>query len=331
MKGLSSKEDPNEKRLRELESKLSDLQLALDESRMLLREEQEKRQFYQMVADFTFSWELWFSPSGKINYCSPSCHDLTGFTSNQIISAPSVSELLVYSPDREKFDAFISNALDQLLVNPSLEFRILTRTRQLRWCSLNIRGVYNRQGRYLGFRASVHDITRLKGALGHINELSAGKELENRNRQRLQSELEIKERELVDFLLQLSQKNELIALAKKQLESMTAGNTRENGEKARKLLQLLENASENTVDWDLVEVQLEKLYPGFMSRLLQKHPQLTKKDKKLCACLRLGLSSKEIAGLNNRSPSSVEIARVRLRKKLKLTRQIRLVNYLVQI
>ncbi len=325
------KKDNTRDRIRELETRLSELKFELEETRLLLTEEQKQRQFYQRVADFTFAWELWFDPSGKVKYCSPSCHDLTGFTANQVIMAPSVSELLVFNPDREKFDEFISHALDQLLVNPSLEFRILTRTRQLRWCSVNIRGVYNRQGRYLGIRASVHDITRLKRALGHINELSAGKTLEDRNRQRLQSELEMKGRELVAFLLQLSKKNELIAMATKQLRGMADENAKNSREKAKQLLQLLEKTPVDTVDWDMVDVQLEKLHPGFMTRLLQKHSQLTAKEKKLCACLRLGLTSKEIAGLNNLSPQSVEIARVRLRKKIKIPHDRRLVNYLSQI
>ena len=318
-------------RLRNLESKVSELKFELEEVRTILKEEKEQRQFYQLVADFTFGWELWLDPFGKINYCSPSCHDLTGFTANQVISAPSVSELLVYNTDREKFNTFISQALDQLLVNPSLEFRILTRTRQLRWCSMNVRGVYNRQGRYLGIRASVQDITKLKRALGHISDLSVGKELEKRNRQRLKSEMEMKERELVAFLLQLSQKNELIVKATRQLRNITVDGTKNTRDKVEKLLQLLENAPITKVDWNMVEVQLEKLYPGFMERYLQKHPKLTPKEIKLSACLRLGLTSKEIAGLNNLTPKSVEIARVRLRKKLKLNHDLRLTNYLSQI
>lgn len=327
----SSKMEEIDDQLRELESQLSDLKFKLEETRELHREEQEKREFFQLVADFTFGWELWFDPSGKINYCSPSCLDLTGFTANQVMTASSVSELLVFNPDRERFDEFLTNSLNQLLVNPSLEFRILTRTRQLRWCSVNVRGVYNRQGRYLGIRASVHDITKLKQALGHINDLSAGKQLENRNRQRLRSELEIKERELVAFLLQLSRKNELIARITQELRTIEGASAKSSREKIEKLLQLLEKTPVASVDWEMVELQLEKLHPGFMGRLLLKHSKLTQKDRKLCACLRLGLTSKEIAGLNNLTPQSVEIARVRLRKKLKLRREIRLTNYLAQV
>ncbi len=170
-----------------------------------------------MIADFTFGWELWFEHDGKIKYCSPSCLDLTGFTSNQIIASGNIAELLVYEPDREKFDLFLKEAIDQVLMNQALEFRIITRHKQLRWFSMNIRGVYNKQGRYLGVRASINDITRLKKAMGHIEELSAGKEMENRAKLLIKSQLDNKESELVSFLLQLSKKNELITLIENKL------------------------------------------------------------------------------------------------------------------
>lgn len=329
--GAGNKGENFENYIQKLEAQVSELKFELEETRELFHDEREKRQFFQMVADFTFGWELWFEPSGKIKYCSPSCIDMTGFTANQIIESTSVFDLLVFGPDRENFEKFIADSLNQILVNPTHEFRIMTRTRQIRWCMVNVRGVYNLQGRYLGIRASVQDITRLKQALGHINDLSVGRDLENRNRQRLKSELEIKERELVTFLLQLSQKNELIANVTQQLRNVVAANFKNNRDTIEKLIQLLENNPVEPVDWNMVEVQLEKLYPGFLNRLLLKHPKLTAKDKKLCACLKLGLTSREIAGLSNLTPKSVEVARVRLRKKMKINPEIRLVSYLVEI
>jgi DNA-binding CsgD family transcriptional regulator len=158
-----------------------------------------------------------------------------------------------------------------------------------------------------------------------------GKSLENRSRQRLKSELDVKERELVAFLLELSRKNELIALIARHLRKMANNGSKDFSEQVGKVLHLIENASVNSVDWELVEVQIEKLNPGFLERLSLKHPKLTQKDRKLCACIRLGLTSKEIAGLNNLAPQSVEIARVRLRKKLKLHHETRLTNYLFQL
>lgn len=327
---MTKKENRNqqEDRLRDLEKQVSDLRQELQDKELLLQNEQEQRQFYQLIADFTFGWELWFDPAGKIKYCSPSCYDLTGYSANQVIASPSVSELLVFQADRAKFDEFLTNALNQLMVNPSHEFRMLTRTRQLRWCSVNMRGVYNRQGRYLGIRASVQDITKLKSAFIQISDLTAGKELENRNRQRLKSELENKERELVAFLLQLSQKNEMISRLTRQIKELSGDGEKVSSQKLKNLLRLADQASGEPFDWNMVDMQLEKLHPGFKDRLLKKHPKLTRREKWLCACIRLGLTSKEIAGLNNQAPQSIEVARVRLRKKLKLPHEIRLLNYL---
>jgi PAS domain S-box-containing protein len=318
-------------RIRDLESKMSSLKLELEDAQSAFREEQEQRVFYQMVSEFAFGWELWFDPAGSIKYCSPSSFDLTGYTSNEIIQVPSVSELLVFSADREKFETYISASENRIISNSPLEFRMLTRTKQIRWCSMHVKSVYDKQGNYLGIRASVQDITRLKGAYGQINDLSAGREIESRNRQRLKSKLEMKERELVSFLIQLSKKNELISIVIKNLHSLLREFSGKQREKAEKLVQLLEKESVQSFDWEMIDVQLEKLHPGFLERVVQKHPVLTRKDKKLCACLRLGLNSREIAGLSNRSPKSVEIARVRLRKKLKLPHQIRLANYLLEL
>lgn len=328
---MNKNNDKDLKHIRELETRLSELKPELEEARMLLAEEQERREFYQFVAEFTFGWELWLEPGGRIKYCSPSCFDLTGFTSNQIVAAESIAGLLVYEPDREKFNTFITESLDQMLINPSLEFRILTRHKQLRWCSATVRGVHDKQGRYLGIRVSVQDISRLKRAMGHIHNLAEEKELENRAKLRFKSQLDSKERELVSFLLQLSQKNEWISWITNQLKKIASGNQKNIQEKLHALLRELEEVPSSPVDWDSVALQLENLHPGFLGRLQAKHPVLTPKDKKLCAYLRLGLSSKEISGLLNVTFKSVEIARVRLRKKLKLSREIRLVAYLEQL
>ncbi len=314
-----------------LEAQLLELKAELKELEAVLEEEQNQRQYYQLVADFTFGWELWLEASGKIKYCSPSCFDLTGFTANQVIASENIAGLLVYKADREKFNKFISQSLDQLIMNQSLEFRIVTRHKQLCWCLMNARGVYNKKGRYLGIRISVQDITKLKNALGHIHELSEEKEIENRAKWRIKSKLENKEREVISFLLQLSQKNELLAFVQKQLKKVTSVDNHQGQMEINTLIKVLENIPVSSVDWDTVVQQLENLHPGFLNRLKVKHPNLTSKEKKLCSYLRLGLSSKEIAGLQNIQAKSIEVSRGRLRKKLKLNSEIRLKDYLQKV
>jgi PAS domain S-box-containing protein len=319
----------NKNRVNSLELQMSNLKFELEEAKILLEEEIEKRQFYQRIADFTYGWEMWIETGGVVKYCSPSCSDLTGFSSNQIVSAKSISELLVYELDVEKFNEFLLKSVDQILLSQSLEFRIMTRTKQIRWCIMNVRGVYDKFGKYLGVRVSIQDITRLKRAMGNIKELEDGKEFQNRNKARLQNQLDLKDRELVSYLLQLSQKNEIITKATHFLKNQSSDASISTRENMDELLQLMDSSSK-PIDWADLEIQLERLYPGFLQSLIGKHPTISFKEKKLCAFLRLGLSSKEISGLLNITPKSVEIARVRLRKKLKLSGKIRLVNYLNQ-
>jgi len=316
--------------LEKIEKEVAALKIELEDLTFRFRNEVEKRRFYQLIADFTFAWELWLDPGGKIEYCSPSCYDLTGYTSNEIINAVSISSLLVYETDKNNFSSFLQSSLKQSLINQTLEFRILTRTKQLRWCMMNVRGVYDKLGKYLGIRASVQDISRMKRAMGQISDLEKGKEFEQRNRQRLQNQLELKDRELVSFLLQLSQKNELIQKAGNLVAQLQGHNPAKQKSIIDQLAKIFERHNSESIDWEMIENQVENIHPGFFDRLEKKHPKITARDRKLCAYIRLGLSSKDIAGLLGITAKSVEISRVRLRKKLKLEFNTRLSAYLVQ-
>jgi DNA-binding CsgD family transcriptional regulator len=61
------------------------------------------------------------------------------------------------------------------------------------------------------------------------------------------------------------------------------------------------------------------VHSEFYTTLRKLYPDLSPADEKLCAFLRLNMSSKEIAAVSQQSIKSVEVARARLRKKLNLT------------
>ena len=75
----------------------------------------------------------------------------------------------------------------------------------------------------------------------------------------------------------------------------------------------------------------EKLYPNFKITLYNLVPNLTTNELKLCAFLRLNLSSKEISNLLNITPESVNKARYRLRKKLNLSAKEDLSTFIINI
>ncbi|HPE42711.1 MAG TPA: LuxR C-terminal-related transcriptional regulator, partial [Bacteroidales bacterium] len=74
--------------------------------------------------------------------------------------------------------------------------------------------------------------------------------------------------------------------------------------------------------------QIEQVHRDFLQKLETSFPDLTDNEKRLAAMLRLSLPGKEIATLMNISPKSVEIARYRLKKKLGLSKDENLINFI---
>jgi DNA-binding CsgD family transcriptional regulator len=81
--------------------------------------------------------------------------------------------------------------------------------------------------------------------------------------------------------------------------------------------------------WEVFESHFESVHEEFLKRLKLKYPDLTPREMKLCAYLRLNISSKEIATLMNISTRGVEISRYRLRKKLNLSHETNLTEFIL--
>jgi len=71
--------------------------------------------------------------------------------------------------------------------------------------------------------------------------------------------------------------------------------------------------------WKAFEIHFLQVNSGFFERLHALHPQLSPNERKLCAFLRMSLSTKEIASITGQTTESINKARIRLRKKLNLT------------
>ena len=148
---------------------------------------------------------------------------------------------------------------------------------------------------------------------------------------KLQSELEYKNRELVNFALHISQRNEMLKELTKTMKKLRI----ENGKNIQDLLneELMQISSNLRISEDIENFQnkVEHVNHEFFFRLEQKFPNLTDNDRKLCSQLRLNLSSKEIASLNSITVRSVEVSRYRLRKKLGLVGEEGLTDFIRSI
>jgi DNA-binding CsgD family transcriptional regulator len=85
---------------------------------------------------------------------------------------------------------------------------------------------------------------------------------------------------------------------------------------------------ENDSNWKRFEENFDLVYENYLKRLSEMYPDLNTSDKKLCAYLKMDLSSKDIAQLLNMSIRSIEMNRYRLRKKMDLDRDVNLSEFL---
>ena len=156
------------------------------------------------------------------------------------------------------------------------------------------------------------------------------KELKN---QQLHYELRHKSQELATSTMNLIRKNEMLYevidnINKVGQEIINKSDTSAILSRLNKLERSIKQNIENDNNWKKFEENFDLVYENYLKRLGEMFPDLNVSDKKLCAYLKMDLSSKDIAPLLNMSIRSVETNRYRLRKKLNLDRDTNLSEFL---
>jgi len=156
------------------------------------------------------------------------------------------------------------------------------------------------------------------------------KELKN---QQLQYELRHKSQELASSTMNIIRKNEMLLEMMDKISKVTA-EIKSNSDSSNVLSRLnkmersIKQNIENDNNLKRFEENFDLVYENYLKRLGEQYPDLNTSDKKLCAYLKMDLSSKDIAPLMNMSVRSVETNRYRLRKKMGLDRDVNLSEFL---
>ena len=159
----------------------------------------------------------------------------------------------------------------------------------------------------------------------------AAQEIIELQNEKLQAEISHKNMQLADSTISIIRKNEVLIEIKNELEKQKEElGPRYPARYLQRLSTLIDNNISNDNDWEIFEALFDQAHENFFKRLKNSFPDLTQSDLKLCAYLKLNLSSKEIAPLLNISVRGVEIRRYRLRKRLALSSDDNLVNYIMQ-
>jgi len=150
--------------------------------------------------------------------------------------------------------------------------------------------------------------------------------------EQLEQELASKSRELANSAMSIVYKNELLNNVHDELLQLRDSEGRKlSNEQLRKINKIIEDARSDERDWNIFEESFNEAHENFFKKLKADYPDLVPNDLKLCAYLRMNMSSKEIASLLNITTRGVEIRRYRLRKKLNLPHHKNLTEFLLEL
>jgi tetratricopeptide (TPR) repeat protein len=149
-------------------------------------------------------------------------------------------------------------------------------------------------------------------------------------KEKLSSELDYKNKELTTNVLYLLKKNEFIINISNQLKSLRYSFKPENRKIVDGIIREMEQSASKDI-WKEFEVRFQDVHSDFYNKLIKKYPDLSPNELKLCAFLRLNMSTKEISSITFQSYNSIIMARHRLRKKLDISSNENLITFLRQL
>jgi AraC family chitin signaling transcriptional activator len=161
-----------------------------------------------------------------------------------------------------------------------------------------------------------------------IKELENEQQMMKLRNEQLSLDVDTKNKELAVSNMSLIKKDELLALIKEDLKKTS------DEASSRSIKSVITTINKNISDdntWNVFKEAFDTADNDFLKKMKLTHPSLTPNDLRLCAYLRLNLSSKEIAPLLNISVRSVEIKRYRLRKKMDLNHKTSLVEHILSV
>lgn len=118
----------------------------------------ESEQRFRAIADYTYAWENWFGPDGRLRWVNPAVERMTGYTVRDCMAMADFPLQLVYPSDREMLRRHQEQALAGK-TGQDLEFRVLTRDGRSLWVAMAWQPICDSRGESLGYRASIRDIT----------------------------------------------------------------------------------------------------------------------------------------------------------------------------
>jgi len=157
-------------------------------------------------------------------------------------------------------------------------------------------------------------------------------ELETEQKERenaeLKMDIEQRDRDLTTKAMHLLDKQETLSEILLDVERLNKSNVSIHKSQLNNLLLKLNNLVTSSNEWDEFEIWFKEVYGRFYRTLKEQFPKLSQREQKVCAFLKLRLQTKDIAGLTNLTPKTIEVYRTNIRKKLNLSRSQNLSEFM---
>lgn len=145
----------------------------------------------------------------------------------------------------------------------------------------------------------------------------------------LEEDVVDKSKELTNYTMLLAKKRELITEIKAELQALKeAAKNETNRTTVRNIIRKITMHLNDEEYLKVFEINFERVHKEFFDELKKHFPDLSPKELRLCALVRMNLTNKDIAPILNISIRGVETARYRLRKRLSIDHEENMVAFL---
>jgi len=134
----------------------------------------------------------------------------------------------------------------------------------------------------------------------------------------LQRAILYKSKQLSTHALHMMQKNTMLQEIQSDIKDLAKNVMADEKMNYKKISQKINMSLRSHKDWDVFKLYFEDVNKDFYRRLKEINPDLTTNDHRLCALIKLNMTSKEMASVLNVAPNSIKSSRYRLKKKLGL-------------
>lgn len=197
-------------------------------------------------------------------------------------------------------------------------------------------GLNKRQPEYL---LVMEDITQLKQneelrlleTKQKIKNLETNNEKSTQEKQVLNQSLALKKKELATKMMQISKRNTDLESILLELREIYRGSNNTTKLKLTKVISKLNDVRNIEDGWETFNTYFQEIHPGFLDKLNSRNGNLTANEIRHCTYIKLGLNNREVANMLHVAPKTVEAARYRIKKKLDLSKEDSLSQFITKI